>query len=124
MGIRSHISFAIIGPMDRLEFLLDWARDLFDMSDLNTEDAIQTYDDQHILRFDNDWLKWYPEYAEVQNFELIWGVAELWGLDGKFVELCWEYFDMDDSVRTINNGCQMKYPQLVMYVAIDPEVGG
>jgi hypothetical protein len=104
MGYRSEVAFEIKShDKSQLEFLRRQFRPLFECSDIaEEEDIIKNDDNSFSLTFYNDWLKWYPDYPEVQMFDKMWELAEKWELMGAFV--CLGEDSNDSEVDYINKG--------------------
>jgi hypothetical protein len=124
MGIRSEVAFSIVGPKDKLDFLRRWADILF-VENCADNELTPTAGDNWILRFQHDWIKWYTDmatkfgqYYDLYLFNQIWELAEYWGLDGKLVELCFE-FPAENPTIIINNGNRLEFPRLIMRVEVE-----
>jgi len=124
MGIRSHVCVAIAGSYDKLDFLRRMAPDFFEYSDIYQSDTIRPESSRFILYWENNYIKWNLDYAsltnypELRQFELIWQLAEKWGLDGKYIEFCYEYPDFENGFNIINNGNELEYPRLEVGISM------
>lgn len=119
MGIRSDVAFRIQGNKEKIDFVNRWLMSKFEELLPNEYEPVEIYlgtTDKDQIDFYIEAVKWYQDSDYAMLFNLIWRFCERIGLDGKFIELCYEYPDTENNPKYINSGENLTWPNLVMRI--------
>lgn len=112
MSMRSTVAFAVFHKEEKVlqklivnnYNLFHESEGLFELNEIKNEIEFDSEKQGYLIKFYCEDITWNEWQKVPQQFEQFWQEAEATGCNGKFIEYCYDYPDLDNSVRTIGEG--------------------